>query len=85
MKIEDLVENVLNILCKSIEVFLKALLVFGFLAIGRYVVVDSMDYYDYTGWHSHDYVMGFMAGLFYLVFGGVVFVIIWLKLGDDEP
>ncbi len=55
MKIEDLVENVLNILCKSIEVFLKALLVFGFLAIGRYVVVESMDYFDITGWHSHDY------------------------------
>ena len=49
MKIEDLVENVLNILCKSIEVFLKALLVFGFLAIGRYVVVESMDYFDIYG------------------------------------
>jgi hypothetical protein len=85
MKIADLIENVLNIFGKSIEVFLKALLVFGYLAIGRYVVVDSMDYIDYTGWHQHDYVMGFLAGLLYLTFGGVVFVLIWLKFFDNEP
>jgi len=85
MKIGDLMENTLNILARSIEVFLKAILVFGFLAIGRYVVVDSMDYFDYRGWHSHDYFMGFGAGLLYLLFGGVVFVFLWLKLGDNEP
>ena len=77
---KELIFKMVNTVMISIEILLKGLFVLGFLGAGYYLICNGMSYFDYSGYHEGDWIMGILIGMVYVLFGGPLFVLIWRAL-----